>query len=129
MQAKPIDAPRAAEPPDCMHFHAQTGSQERDGIHQWQEVVVQFLDGNIGHPIVVGIVYNRAYMPPWHLPAQRVLADLRSREPGGGGSNHPILDDTGGAMQVQLKSDHGRIHLSLGSITRIETSDGRGEGG
>src|SRR5476649_1255364 len=45
-----------------------------------QEVVVQFLDGNIDHPIVVGVVYNRANMPPWHLPSQKALAGLRSRE-------------------------------------------------
>lgn len=93
-----------------------------------QEVVVQFLDGNIDHPIVVGIVYNRDNMPPWHLPAQRALAGLRSRELGAGGdggSNHLVLDDTKGALQAQLKSDHEHSQLSLGSITRIETSDGR----
>lgn len=92
-----------------------------------QEVVVQFLDGNIDRPIVVGVVYNRDNMPPWHLPAQRALAGLRSREFGNanGGSNHLILDDTNGGMQVQLKSDHQCSQLSLGSIHRIETSDGR----
>jgi type VI secretion system secreted protein VgrG len=93
-----------------------------------QEVVVQFLDGNVDHPIVVGVVYNRSNMPPWHLPAQRALAGLRSRElasGGDGGSNHLVLDDTKGAMQVQLKSDHEHSQLSLGSINKIETSDGR----
>ncbi|WP_300750990.1 type VI secretion system Vgr family protein, partial [Janthinobacterium sp.] len=93
-----------------------------------QEVVVQFLDGNIDHPIVVGVVYNREHMPPWHLPAQRALAGLRSRELGAGGdggSNHLVLDDTKGALQTQLKSDHAHSQLSLGSITRIDTSDGR----
>jgi type VI secretion system secreted protein VgrG len=93
-----------------------------------QEVVVQFLDGNVDHPIVVGLVYNRDSMPPWHLPAQRSLAGLRSRElgrAGDGGSNHLVLDDTKGAQQAQLKSDHAHSQLSLGSITRIETSDGR----
>ena len=96
-----------------------------------QEVVVQFLDGNMDHPIVVGVVYNRANMPPWHLPAQRALAGLRSRELGAGGdggSNHLILDDTKNALQAQLKSDHEHSQLSLGSITRIDTSDGRMDG-
>lgn len=92
-----------------------------------QEVVVQFLDGDIDRPIVVGVVYNRDNMPPWNLPAQRALSGLRSREFGNsdGGSNHLILDDTKGGMQVQLKSDHECSQLSLGSITRIETSNGR----
>lgn len=93
-----------------------------------QEVVVQFLDGNIDRPIVVGVVYNRQHMPPWHLPGQQALSGLRSRElrsGGGGSSNHLVLDDTKAAMQVQLKSDHQCSQLSLGSITRIENAQGR----
>ncbi|WP_374579938.1 type VI secretion system Vgr family protein [Pseudoduganella sp.] len=93
-----------------------------------QEVVVQFLDGNIDRPIVVGVVYNRQHMPPWRLPGQQALSGLRSRElnsAGGGQSNHLILDDTKNAMQVQLKSDHQCSQLSLGSITRIENAQGR----
>lgn len=93
-----------------------------------QEVVVHFLDGNMDHPIVVGVVYNRDNMPPWHLPAQRALAGMRSRElksGGDGNSNHLVMDDTKGFLQAQLKSDHEHSQLSLGSITRIETSDGR----
>ena len=38
-----------------------------------QEVVVQFQDGNIDHPIVIGVVYNSANPPPWQLPQQRAL--------------------------------------------------------
>jgi type VI secretion system secreted protein VgrG len=93
-----------------------------------QEVVVQFLDGNIDRPIVVGVVYNRLNMPPWNLPGQQALSGLRSRElknASSGNSNHLILDDTKDALQVQLKSDHQHSQLSLGSITRIETSQGR----
>lgn len=93
-----------------------------------QEVVVQFMDGNIDRPIVVGVVYNRQNMPPWHLPGQQALSGLRSRElksANGGRSNHLILDDTKDAMQVQLKSDHQCSQLSLGSITRIENAQGR----
>lgn len=93
-----------------------------------QEVVVQFMDGNIDRPIVVGVVYNRQNMPPWHLPGQQALSGLRSRElksANGGQSNHLILDDTKDAMQVQLKSDHQCSQLSLGSITRIENAQGR----
>ena len=95
-----------------------------------QEVVVQFLDGNIDRPIVVGVVYNRHNMPPWSLPGQQALSGLRSRELTGGASgksNHLVLDDTPGAMQVQLKSDHQCSQLSLGSITRIESTQGRAD--
>jgi type VI secretion system secreted protein VgrG len=98
-----------------------------------QEVVVQFLDGNVDHPIITGLVYNSNMMPPWLLPGQRALSGLRSRELGAGaGGNHLVLDDTAGAVQAQLRSDHAHSQLSLGSIVRIEDNkgrkDARGEG-
>lgn len=98
-----------------------------------QEVVVQFLDGNVDHPIITGLVYNGDHLPPWQLPDQHALSGLRSRELGAGGrSNHLVLDDTAGALQAQLKSDHAHSQLSLGRITRIEDNagrkDDRGEG-
>lgn len=103
------------------------------------EVIVQWLDGCPDRPIVTGCVHNQRYMPPWTLPAQRALMGLRSREltpdggnAAGGRSNHLILDDTNEQIQAQLKSDHQHSQLSLGHITRIESSagrkDARGEG-
>ncbi|WP_426196490.1 type VI secretion system Vgr family protein [Massilia sp. DWR3-1-1] len=91
-----------------------------------QEVMVQYVGGNVDHPIVTGVVYNSANMPPWQLPGQGALSGLRSRELGGGGrSNHLVLDDTKGGIQAQLKSDHGCSQLSLGRIARIEDNAGR----
>ena len=91
-----------------------------------QEVLVQFLDGNVDHPIVTGVVYNSENMPPWQLPAQSALSGLRSRELGGGArGNHLVLDDTAGKIQAQLKSDHLASQLSLGHIHRIEDNAGR----
>lgn len=101
-----------------------------------QEVVVQFLGGNVDHPIITGLVYNGEQLPPWQLPGQSALSGLRSRELGAGADgnrgNHLVLDDTAGAIQAQLKSDHAHSQLSLGRITRIEDNagrkDARGEG-
>ncbi|MES2296120.1 MAG: type VI secretion system tip protein TssI/VgrG [Pseudomonadota bacterium] len=95
-----------------------------------QEVAVQFLDGNVDHPVITGGVYDGLFMPPWNLPGQRALMGLRSRELSMGGSsgmrgNHLILDDTSGRIQAQLKSDHQHSQLSLGHITRIEDTSGR----
>jgi type VI secretion system secreted protein VgrG len=103
------------------------------------EVLVQWLDGNPDRPIVTGAVPNSGNMPPWELPGQRALTGLRSREllPDGGNatggrSNHLVLDDTAGAIQAQLKSDHEHSQLSLGHIARIDDrqgrKDARGEG-
>jgi type VI secretion system secreted protein VgrG len=98
-----------------------------------QEVVVQFLDGNIDHPIITGLVYNRHNPPPWNLPGQRALSGVRSRELfDARRGNHLVFDDSRGAIQAQLKSDHLHSQLSLGNIVRIEDTagrkDARGEG-
>ncbi|AKJ28328.1 type VI secretion system Vgr family protein [Caldimonas brevitalea] len=98
------------------------------------EAVIQFLDGNPDHPIVTGCVHNQAYMPPWKLPEQKALTGFRSREltadggnSPGGRSQHLLLDDTDQKIQVQARSDHQSSQLSLGHITRIETTAGRQE--
>jgi type VI secretion system secreted protein VgrG len=103
------------------------------------EVVVQWLDGNPDHPLITGRVQNERNVSAWRLPHQRALTGIRSRELVGeagnraaGNSNHLVFDDTAGAIQAQLRSDHGASQLSLGSITRIEDwqgrQDARGEG-
>lgn len=98
-----------------------------------QEVVVQFLEGNMDYPIVIGVVHNTANLPPWDLPGQQALAGLRSSELGNAQrGNHVLLDDTPGKIQAQLKSDHLHSLLALGHISRINDhlgrKDERGEG-
>jgi len=90
-----------------------------------QEVIVDFLNGDPDCPIVTGRVHNADEMPAWQLPGQKHLTGLRSRELGGGRSNHVVLDDFAGKIQAQLKSDHQSSSLSLGHIARIEDVAGR----
>ena len=91
-----------------------------------QEVVVDFLNGNPDHPIVVGRFHNADEMPAWKLPAQTHLTGIRSREFGASlRGNHLALDDSPGKVQAQLKSDHQCSSLSLGHIGRIEDTTGR----
>ncbi|MFS2215049.1 type VI secretion system Vgr family protein [Telluria sp. Tellsp104] len=94
-----------------------------------EEVGVVFVNGNIDHPLILGVLYNYTHMPPWQLPEQQALTGLRSRElqsgEGSGRGNHLVLDDTPGKVQAQLKSDHQCSQLSLGHITRIEDTSGR----
>ncbi|KAF0843982.1 type VI secretion system secreted protein VgrG [Methylovorus glucosotrophus] len=97
-----------------------------------EEVLIDFLGGDPDLPICTGRLYNQLNLPPWQLPAQQALSGIRSREliPGGGNgaagrSNHLILDDTDGKIQLQLKSDHDSSSLSLGHITRIDGNAGR----
>ncbi|WP_082519679.1 type VI secretion system Vgr family protein [Variovorax sp. Root411] len=90
-----------------------------------QEVIVDFLNGDPDYPIVIGRVHNADEMPAWALPDQKHLSGIRSRELGGGRSNHLVLDDLGNRIQAQLKSDHQSSSLSLGHIARIEDTAGR----
>ena len=104
-----------------------------------QEVLVDFIGGDMDLPVCTGRVHNQSNLPPWSLPEQSALSGFRSRElteEGGnsaaGRSNHLVMDDTPSKIQVQLKSDHQSSSLSLGHITRIEDNagrkDARGEG-
>jgi type VI secretion system secreted protein VgrG len=94
-----------------------------------EEVGVVFVNGNIDHPLILGVLYNYTHMPPWQLPEQQALSGLRSRElqagAASGRGNHLVLDDTPGKIQAQLKSDHQCSQLSLGHITRIDDNAGR----
>lgn len=91
------------------------------------EVIVDFLNGDPDYPIVTGCVHNADTMPAWQLPEQKHLSGIRSRELGGGRSNHIVLDDTQGKIQAQLRSDHQASQLSVGHIGRIEDTAGRKE--
>jgi type VI secretion system secreted protein VgrG len=44
-----------------------------------QEVVVEFVDGDVDHPLVVGSVYNAEQMPPYTLPANKTQSGVKSR--------------------------------------------------
>lgn len=90
-----------------------------------QEVIVDFLNGDPDCPVVTGRVHNADEMPAWQLPDQKHLSGIRSRELGGGRSNHLALDDSSGKVQAQLNSDHQSSSLSLGHIARIEDVEGR----
>jgi type VI secretion system secreted protein VgrG len=51
-----------------------------------QEVVVEFVDGDVDHPLVVGSVYNAEQMPPYALPANKTQSGIKSRSSLGGGA-------------------------------------------
>jgi len=44
-----------------------------------QEVIVDFVEGDINCPIIVGSVYNAALMPPWTLPDNKTISGVKSR--------------------------------------------------
>ncbi|NHB56712.1 type VI secretion system tip protein VgrG [Acinetobacter sp. 194] len=99
-------------------------------------VVIDFFDGNIDRPFVVGRIHEAQRSPTkfdikGQLPDTKKLAGIRSKEVGGEGFGQLRFDDTTGQISTQLQSSHGATQLNLGNLSHpkdAETSEGRGEG-
>jgi type VI secretion system secreted protein VgrG len=84
-----------------------------------QEVVLQFLDGNIDHPIIIGSVYNRDNMPPWELPANKTQSGIQTRSTKDGRSanaNSLRFEDLKGKEQLWL-------HAEKDQLTEVENNE------
>jgi type VI secretion system secreted protein VgrG len=72
------------------------------------EVVVQFLDGNIDHPLITGTVYNQNNMPPWPLPENRTQSGIMTRSTSKGGQGHANalrFEDKRGAEELWMHAE------------------------
>lgn len=72
------------------------------------EVVIQFLDGNIDHPLIIGCVYNANNMPPWGLPENKTQSGMLTRSSKGGRSAHANalrFEDKRGAEELWLHAE------------------------
>ncbi|EEG10018.1 type VI secretion system Vgr family protein [Pseudogulbenkiania ferrooxidans] len=101
-----------------------------------QEVLVDFLEGDIDRPVITGVLYNGSHPPPafsgaGNLPANKTLSGIKSKEHQGGQYNELLFDDTPGEVRAKLSSEHGQTQLNQGYLTHPRT-DGkatpRGEG-
>ncbi|WP_180128739.1 MULTISPECIES: type VI secretion system Vgr family protein [unclassified Acinetobacter] len=99
-------------------------------------VVVDFFDGNIDRPFVVGRIHEAQRSPAkfdnkGQLPDTKKLAGIRSKEVAGEGFGQLRFDDTTGQISTQLQSSHGASQLNLGKLShpkdKAESKD-RGEG-
>ena len=99
-------------------------------------VVINFFDGNIDRPYVVGRIHEAHRSPTkfdqkGQLPDTKKLSGIRSKEVQGDGFGQLRFDDTTGEISTQLQSSHGASQLNLGNLSHpkeTDTSDGRGEG-
>ncbi|BAP38915.1 hypothetical protein AS4_39750 [Acinetobacter guillouiae] len=99
-------------------------------------VVIDFFDGNIDRPFVVGRIHEAQRSPTkfddkGQLPDTKKLAGIKSREVKGSGYGQLRFDDTTDQISSQLHSSHGASQLNLGNLSHPkenETSEGRGEG-
>jgi type VI secretion system secreted protein VgrG len=68
-----------------------------------QEVLVEFLQGDVDRPIITGRVYDGTNMPPYELPGSATQSGIKSdSSKGGGGSNELRFEDKKGQEQVYL---------------------------
>lgn len=116
--------------------HAGAGFGYQSIPRVGQEVVIDYLEGDIDRPLVVGSVYNGQHDVPAFsgvgtLPGNRVLTGIQSQEHGGSGHNELLMDDTPGQVRARVASTHGASALNLGFLT-TPRQDGqataRGEG-
>jgi type VI secretion system secreted protein VgrG len=79
-----------------------------------QEVIVDFLEGDPDQPLIIGRVYHAESMPPWGLPAKKVVSGLKSNSTkGGGGYNEFSMDDTKGNELIN-------VHAQFDQQNRVE---------
>ncbi|AZN36358.1 type VI secretion system Vgr family protein [Iodobacter ciconiae] len=96
-----------------------------------QEVLVDFIEGDIDRPIVTGVVHNGSHPVPTFsgagaLPANKTLSGIKTKEHEGGQYGELLFDDTKGEVRTKLSSEHGKTQLNLGYLIHPRT-DGKGE--
>ncbi|MFW1838339.1 type VI secretion system Vgr family protein [Acinetobacter gyllenbergii] len=99
-------------------------------------VVIDFFDGNIDRPFVVGRIHEGQRSPTkfdqvGKLPDTKKLAGIKSKEYQGEGFNQLRFDDTTGQISAQLQSSHAASQLNLGKLSHPKDkaeSEDRGEG-
>ncbi len=99
-------------------------------------VVIDFFDGNIDRPFVVGRIHEAQRHPTkfddkGKLPDTKKLTGIKSKEYRGNGFNQLRFDDTTGQISAQLHSSHGATQLNLGQLSHPKSaaeSEDRGAG-
>ncbi len=72
-----------------------------------QEVVIEFLEGDPDHPLIIGRVYNGEQKVPYELPGgAHVMGMKSSSTPGGGGYNEISINDTKGKEGVTIHAQY-----------------------
>jgi len=85
-------------------------------------VVIDFFDGNIDRPFVVGRIHEAQRSPTkldnaGKLPDTKKLAGIKSKKYQAEGFNQLRFDDTTGQISAQLQSSHAASQLNLGKLS------------
>lgn len=101
-----------------------------------QEVLVDFIEGDIDRPIITNAVHNGKQATPRFsgvglLPANRALNGIRTQEHHGQQYGELLFDDTTHQVRSKLSSEHGKTQLNQGFLIHPRfngVGEPRGEG-
>ena len=96
-----------------------------------QEVLIDFIEGDIDRPVCVKVLHNARHENPHFsgtgsLPANKALSGTKTKEFDGQGYNELLFDDTTGEQRTKFSSEHAKSQLNLGYLIHPRT-EGRGE--
>jgi type VI secretion system secreted protein VgrG len=100
------------------------------------EVLIQFINGDIDRPIITGSVYNGTHRPAafsdaGNLPGNKALSGIKSKMYKGRGLNEVVWDDSTNEQRIRAATDHGKTALNQGYLVhprREGKGEPRGEG-
>ncbi|WP_454725783.1 type VI secretion system Vgr family protein [Delftia acidovorans] len=91
------------------------------------EVIVDFLNGDPDHPIVMGCVYNASNMPPWALPANATQSGIKTRSSKGGAPGAGMKNGQGDANAIRFEDKAGAeqlwLHAQKDQLTEVENDE------
>jgi type VI secretion system secreted protein VgrG len=86
------------------------------------EVLVDFIDGDMDRPIIVGQLYTGSDLPPYSAGVDSgvghvgVLSGYDTNNFDGGGFNQLVTDDTPGQLRTRLATSSAATELNLGYL-------------
>ena len=93
-----------------------------------QEVLIEYLNGDVNRPIITGRVYNASHRLPYDLPEHKTQSGWKSRtlDGGAGNFNEIRFDDKKGDEQVFVNAEHNMdVQIRHDRTTWIQNHDTR----
>ena len=88
------------------------------------EVIIDHLNGDPDYPILTGVVYNAANMPPWDLPANATQSGWKTKSSKGGAPGAGAKNGAGDANLIRFEDKAGAeqlwLHAQKDQLTEVE---------
>jgi type VI secretion system secreted protein VgrG len=91
------------------------------------EVIIDHLNGDPDYPILTGVVYNAANMPPWDLPANATQSGWKTKSSKGGAPGAGIKNGGGDTNIIRFEDKSGAeqlwFHAQKDQLTEVENDE------